>query len=105
MNRLNDYLPTNCPNCGGVLENGKCPYCGTSVMMTNSVEVMDYGRCDINLLIKKGNDVFILPLTGQIESVTRTINATCLDGNSFERRLIKAEADNVEFTFSGYVKE
>lgn len=21
--------PTNCPNCGAVLKNGKCEYCGT----------------------------------------------------------------------------
>ena len=23
-------LLTNCPNCGAPIEDGKCPYCGTS---------------------------------------------------------------------------
>ena len=25
-------LLTNCPNCGAPIEDGKCPYCGTSFM-------------------------------------------------------------------------
>lgn len=106
MNRINDILPTNCPNCGGILDNGKCPYCGTSVMLANSVKVMDYGRCDINLHIKKDNTVYILPLTGQIESITRSINVRDLNVDArLERELIFGGPDTVEFTFSGYVKE
>ena len=27
----NEPKPTNCPNCGAPLHNGKCEYCGTEV--------------------------------------------------------------------------
>lgn len=29
--RLIKTRPTNCPNCGAVIHDGKCDYCGTEV--------------------------------------------------------------------------
>lgn len=106
---MSNYLPTNCPNCGGILENGKCPYCGTSVMLANSVNVMDYGACDITLLFKQNDTVIILPLTGRIETITRQINGpeaySYRNSSGLLERNIISCPDSVEFTFSGYVKE
>lgn len=38
---------TNCPNCGAVLKNSKCEYCGTEITPTTSAsKISDYMNGD-----------------------------------------------------------
>lgn len=37
---------TNCPNCGAVLKNGKCEYCGTETQSTSNSEIEKYMNGD-----------------------------------------------------------
>jgi len=64
-------LSTNCPNCGGVLDDGKCPYCGTKVRFANEIDLLDFGsgETEICINLKKGNDTFVLPIRGRLTSV------------------------------------
>ncbi|MCQ2382910.1 MAG: hypothetical protein MJ060_03730 [Clostridia bacterium] len=87
----NNILPTNCPNCGAVLKNGKCEYCGTRVMFPNTLDVFTQGSCDLTLNVKDGDKVIILPLRGCINEIT--MHYGC------------ASEQEIEFCFSGILRE
>lgn len=73
MNKKN-YLPTNCPNCGSVLIDGHCEYCGTTVRLVNQLEIDNTGLfskpTDVILTIRNNKDVAIVPLTGHITNIS-----------------------------------
>lgn len=103
---MSKYLPTNCPNCGAVLENGKCNYCGTKVVLANTVDVPENEMCDMILQFKKGNTTNILPLRGRIESIDFTHNIVHVSSleDKYPRRIITAPT-TVSFEFCGFIKE
>lgn len=69
-------LVTNCPNCAGELaKDGKCPYCGTHVRMANELDIdatnwWGSDTVSIQINIKRGDETIILPVRGQIGSLT-----------------------------------
>lgn len=76
---------TNCPNCGGVLDDlGHCHYCGTNIKIgTNAVDIDQFGECDITLNFRKGNNVYIYPLRGTITEMQITNEpTTCFYANN-----------------------
>lgn len=85
------FLPTNCPNCGAVLLNGKCEYCGTRVMFPNTVDVVQYGNCEMTLNIQNGDTVYVLPLRGIISDIILFCGYD--------------STQEIEFNFSGILKE
>lgn len=100
---MDKYLPTNCPNCGGVLDNGKCPYCGTRIMLPNTVDVIRDGWFDITLNFKNGNDVCVMPLTGYISSVEVIPQFDCFrDTKGMLHR--EKRNSNVRFEFCGEMR-
>ena len=68
-------LTTNCPNCGGILSEGRCPYCGTHVRYANELDI-GFGRqpIEVQLNIKQGDSVLIMPLYGCITEISTTYN-------------------------------
>ena len=67
-------LATNCPNCGGPLEEGKCTYCGTQVRMANEIEI-EHGwhnrkPVEVMMHIRDGrNNVTLLPFIGYVQEI------------------------------------
>ena len=102
-------LITNCPNCAGVLKNGKCEYCDTQIIYPNSIDIFEFGKCEITLQIKREDNIYILPLRGRIEHITRTFdtnnsyNLVSYDGSII--KTIKAGPDIIDFSFCGIIKE
>lgn len=100
-------LKTNCPNCGGVLDKGNCPYCGTKVRYANELDIEcgnGYQPVEVQLNIKQGDTVTILPLRGHISevSITRDHHTHYSDG---ERYLAYYEPSSVEFVFNGVIDD
>lgn len=98
-------LATNCPNCGGVLSNGLCPYCGTKVRYANEIDIeggFNNQPVEVQLNIKQGNSVLVLPLRGYIsEVVMRTDHCSYYgDGRAVARVVTQREVD---FTFNGVI--
>jgi hypothetical protein len=62
----------NCPNCGGVIESERCPYCGTLFI--------DFACMDADkpffMKVKKGDQVFIVKV--MTTSVSMHREPTCL---------------------------
>ena len=67
-------LITNCPNCGGVLNDGKCPYCDTQVRFANELDIQAndlYGsRVEISLNVKNGNETIVYPFVGYLHEAS-----------------------------------
>lgn len=67
-------LVTNCPNCGGVLNEGKCPYCDTQVRFANELDIKTeniYGEVvTISLNVKRGNKTIIYPFVGHLHEIS-----------------------------------
>lgn len=66
---------TNCPNCGGILERGgHCPYCGADINIVHDIIVSDRTMLgedvELNLVMRHGKTVNILPLKGRISNIT-----------------------------------
>lgn len=96
---------TNCPNCGGVLDNlGHCDYCGANVKIgTNAVDIGQSGECDITLNFRRGNSVYIYPLRGAITKLTVPREPTA----SFYAENVLFQSvysQRVSFTFEGDLK-
>lgn len=103
MTKLNNILPTNCPNCSGRLVNGSCMFCGTRMFVTDTLNIGEFGQCDINLQVKRGNDIYIIPLTGIVREIAFTSEpVTAAFGDS--KYILERTAENVEFTFEGSVR-
>ena len=105
---MNRQLKTNCPNCGGVLENGKCSYCNTKVQAANELYIlydgMSMSDIELTLNIKQDGIIFKLPLVGRIDNVNmynESYSATNNAGN-----IVKTIVTNthVDFTFSGRIE-
>lgn len=66
-------LVTNCPNCGGVLNEGKCPYCDTQVRFANELDIkandISRSRVQISLNVKRGNETIIFPFVGYLHEI------------------------------------
>ena len=100
-------LTTNCPNCGGVLNNGNCPYCGTKVRYANELDI-ECGNChqpvEVQLNIKRGDTVTILPLRGYISEVS--ISHDHYTHYADRRALFHTLGQsNVEFIFNGVIDD
>ena len=66
---------TNCPNCGGILERGgHCPYCGTDINIVHDINISDRTMMgedvEINLVMRNGKNVSVLPLKGRVSNIT-----------------------------------
>ena len=100
-------LITNCPNCAGVLIEGKCPYCGTHVRYANELNI-EYGikaePIEVQLNIRQGDSVLILPLKGRITDITMSTdhNNYYVDGRPVLSMVVQ---NNVQFTFDGIIAE
>lgn len=95
---------TNCPNCGAVLNNGKCAYCGTNVKLGNTIDVLENGTCELTLQIRKGNNIYVFPLVGHICSVTRQFDTAEISTCDERYDCSIACAQRVSFDFEGYLK-
>ena len=105
---MNRQLKTNCPNCGGILDLGKCSYCGTKVQAANELDILyngiDMSNIELTLNIKQDDIIWKIPLVGRIDSLNMyndTYSATDCIGN-----VIKTFVTNkhVDFTFSGSIQ-
>lgn len=101
-----NYLKTNCPNCGGILKDGICEYCGTKVDIANKIEVFGGKMCEVNLVLKMGNETQVLPLEGYVGKIevnhdTDCISAMNLDGTL--HRFLNTRR-TVEFNFVGEIR-
>ena len=100
-------LKTNCPNCGGVLNAGNCPYCGTKVRYANEIDIErgnGYQPVEVQLNIRQGDTVTILPLRGHISEVSVTYDhyEHYADG----RALLYSQGQrSVEFVFNGVIDD
>ena len=82
---------TNCPNCGAPLDIiGRCKYCGTNVKIVNSLNI-DNRQIELNILVKDGNDVVILPVVGRI--------------NDLQIKMGYQQEAEIDFNFDGYIKQ
>ncbi len=101
----NKFLPTNCPNCGAVLENGFCKYCGTQVFEKNTIDMICDGYADITLNFKRGNETYSMPLTGYISEVNVKYE-DCISCRDITGRIkrIYPQRKNVEFVFVGEIR-
>lgn len=100
-------LTTNCPNCGGVLDNGNCPYCGTKVRYANELDIEcgdSHRPVEVQLNIKRGDTVTILPLRGYISEVSITHDHHTYYSDS-ERYFAHYVPSNVEFVFNGVIDD
>lgn len=102
-----EYIKTNCPNCGGILKDGLCEYCGTKVDIANKVEVFGGKMCEVNLVLKMGNETQVLPLTGCVDNIEvkydyETICCRTMDGTL--HRVLNPRR-TVEFNFVGEIRD
>lgn len=98
-------LITNCPNCGAPLKDGKCEYCNTHVRLANEVDVDFNGKpVELMLRVKSGNTLTLLPLVGRINTVEVRHEHSYYHGEGV-RPLGVLTAQEVEFTFSGFIQE
>lgn len=100
-------LITNCPNCAGVLIEGKCPYCGTHVRYANELDIEGgiwSKPIELQVNIKQGDTTLILPLIGRITEVA--INTEHGGYYADSRQIARVAVQrNVQFTFDGIIAE
>lgn len=68
---------TNCPNCAGELtRDGRCTYCGTHARFANELDirhdnfVWNNNPIEIMVNIKSGDETIVMPVVGNISSMT-----------------------------------
>lgn len=98
-------LKTNCPNCGAVLKNGQCEYCGTKVQAANELDILCNGHSmeniELTLNIKQDGNIYVLPLIGRINDISiysEEANACDALGHVLKSFVT---GRHVDFTFSG----
>ena len=100
-------LIINCPNCGSILRNGECNYCGTKVRYANELDLEAGFRdepVEIMINIKKDNSVIVLPVKGFLNNITISIDTLgCYyDGDQIRSHLCERK---IELTFEGVICE
>ena len=98
-------LKTNCPNCGGILESGKCPYCGTKVQAANELDIicdtMGMHNIELTLNIRQGDIIYQIPLEGRIDNINIS-NDICSATDSLGHTIKTFVTQQcVDFIFSG----
>ena len=104
---MSKALQTNCPNCGGELtSDGFCTYCNTKVRYANILEVDldDYlmEPIEIEIKIKRGNELQIIPFKGHLVSYTANYESVCCDYGNIGRKFSRNEI-GIDLNFSGTV--
>lgn len=95
---------TNCRNCGAPLTpQGKCLYCGTTYKRANVIDVPQGEPLDLELCVKQGDTVTIVPLRGRINSITFSRDSLDCMEICGTQRILYSPTTNVEFDFEGII--
>lgn len=104
MDNFEKYLPTNCPNCGGVLKDVCCPFRKTEVVVKNTLDISEHGICDIVLRYNDGKKITMVPLHGYVSSIS--VSPSYIDAPILDNHLLNfSRPTEVEFNFIGEIIE